>query len=242
MKRIFTGDITGNRITRPDVIRHMINVMRLRQGDAFTGYDGRISRELLITGISGDSVTVDILSEKTYSQTGTRLHLTPALIKGQRWELLLEKAVELGVAEITPLVATRSVVKITPAEFMKKHDRWHRILEGAAAQSDGFMPAMNLPIGLNEFITSQTSTGGLKAILVCGDRPAESFSGLLEEGTRNVTVLCGPEGDWEEGEIMSAITAGFVPASLGSRILRAETAAIAAAAICMGAFAAVPYA
>lgn len=156
--------------------------------------------------------------------------LAMALLKEQAWDWVLQKATELGVRAIQPLVTGRGVVKLSPADLPRKLDRWQQIVRGAAQQSEGlFIPQILNPLDVEAFCRGNAP--GHDRVLLSERGPDRlALKALLPDVTpgQAVVLAVGPEGGWTEAEHRCFVEAGFVPASLGTRILRAETAAIAA--------------
>ncbi len=156
--------------------------------------------------------------------------LAMALLKEQAWDLVLQKATELGVRAIQPLLAGRGVVKLSARDIPRKVDRWQMIARGAAQQSEGlFIPQVLAPLSVEAFCQGNTP-GNFRVLLSERGANRVALKALLPDLApgQAVVLAVGPEGGWAEAEHNHFVAAGFVPASLGERILRAETAAIAA--------------
>ncbi|HOC91324.1 MAG TPA: RsmE family RNA methyltransferase [bacterium] len=230
MERVWLDDFDGTAV-RGAAARHAVKVLRARVGDVFAGYDGSRERILRVAGFDGGAVLADVVAERDLPETpGSRLTLAAALLKGRRWDLLLEKAAELGVGRIIPLAAERSVAKLSGEDSSERLERWRRILGGASAQCAGRAPEICEPENLASAV-ARLSGAPNKFILITRGA-AESFATAVRELEDGETVvMVGPEGDWSDSESRAAADSGFRAAALGPLILRAETAAIAAAAI-----------
>jgi 16S rRNA (uracil1498-N3)-methyltransferase len=149
--------------------------------------------------------------------------LACAVPKGERWEWLLEKATELGVAEVVPLVSERSVVHPRPQRL----ERWQAIVREAAEQCErAILPRVHLPLDFQAFL--RLGVAGARFICTArGTRPS-LWSQLPPSGPGLLTVVSGPEGGFSDGEIAQAVATGFQPVALGGRVLRAETAPLVA--------------
>jgi len=149
------------------------------------------------------------------------LHLAVAPTKmNERYEWFLEKATEIGIQEITPIICEHSERKVI------KTDRFQKILESAMKQSlHYYLPKLNEPIAFKDFIKKEFD--GQKFIAHCEETDKKSLKNELENG-KDVTILIGPEGDFSVKEIQLAIENSFIPVSLGNTRLRTETAAIVA--------------
>ncbi len=231
LDRVFTGEFDGKTIKDRFAVAHIKNVLRLVRGDVFAGYDGERRWVLKITGAGRDTIEVEV--DGVYeipTRSLRRITLAAALIKAKPWELLIEKATEIGVAAIQPVICERTVVKVKSATCAGKMERWRRVAASAAAQSAGRVPVIMRPVGFDVYI-EKVSECGNKYIMSGGGASRSLSELMLHVGRDDVVLLVGPEGDWTERELTAASDAGFVKAHLGPGILRAETAALAAAAI-----------
>ena len=213
----------------PDNIHRLRHVLRLGPGAQVLLFDGSGQEYLAeVTESRPTRVEVKILSrQKPEVESPLRVTLAQALLKGNAFDRVLTDATELGVQAIVPILSIRTVAQTRPAEAEAKVRRWEKILEAAAAQSGRVMvPRIDYPTLLAELL--KRDWAGLKLILWEG---APSNAGLPEAKTREVVLLVGPEGGFEEGEVESARSAGFQLWSLGPRLLRADTAGPAALAI-----------
>ncbi len=204
-------------------IGHQIGrVLRLRSGDRVVILDGRGGAwEAVLAGVAGPTALARIAGPGTCAaEPPIAVTLFAAVLKGERQDWLVQKAVELGVARIQPILCARSVAR----PGADKVERWARIAREAAEQSErGIVPPVAEPIPL------ETARWGGDAI-VCTERDGRPLAEVVQQ-PRAVAIFIGPEGGWEPGEISLLLGRGAKPASLGPRILRAETAALAALAI-----------
>lgn len=210
-----------------DEAQHCGRVMRKQPGDEIEIFDGAGRVAVCeITQVSKAEVQAKIVSESRVEPFQTAIHLLPALIKAEPFEWLLEKAVELGAASIQPVITERCVVHLDAAQTEKKLAKWRRhMIESAKQCHTPFVPDLKAPVA---FTAALAVAADLKLI------PALSeHSRTLKQITpaASVAVLIGPEGDFTPQEEAQAFAAGFAPVTLGSLILRAETAAIATLAI-----------
>lgn len=210
--------------------RHLRTVLRVKPGARFAGYDGAREWLLRVERVRGDAVEVSVERRRELPPGPCgRVLLAPALIKGQRWDWLLEKAAELGVGAIAPVAAARSVVRIGREDAPERLERWRRILGSAAAQCAGRSPEISAPMPLDEFLISAEKAPNRYILIMRPDAaPLAELAKSASPG--RIALLAGPEGDWTEDEAAAAVSAGFVAASLGPLILRSETASLAAAA------------
>ena len=209
-----------------DETRHLRDVLRLREGAEICVFDGE-GREFLgaVEKISKSETLLKIIREITPSALESSLDLTLAiaLLKGEKFDLVVQKSVELGVNRIIPLNTKRADVKLTDGE--KKLERWRKIALEAAKQS-GRAKLMRIesPVDFEKFIEAANGTRILFA-----ERNGKNFSVI--EKTENIVAVVGAEGGWEDSEIEAAREKGFRIVTLKGRILRAETAAIAIVAV-----------
>ena len=155
------------------------------------------------------------------------LHLGQGVSKGDRMDTVLQKSVELGVTEITPIITQRCTVKLDESRWEKKVLQWRKIIVGACEQSGrNVVPELHSPITLNQWLASSTTSTRL--VLAPG---AAQQMVKQPYNTHGYRLLIGPEGGLSEQEIHSAVENGYQSVSVGPRILRTETAAIASLSI-----------
>lgn len=211
--------------------RHLRDVLRLKESEKIQVFDGA-GREFLceIQSIGKKETLLEIVEEiaPTAPESNLNLTLAVALLKGEKFDLVVQKAVELGVTKLVPLNTKRADVKIKDAE--KKTERWRKIALEACKQS-GRAKLMQIgnPSGFAKFI--ETANG---AKILFAERGGEGFSAI--EKSEAMTAIVGAEGGWEDSEIESARENGFQIITFSGRILRAETAAIVVAAILQNQF------
>ncbi|MGC4039930.1 MAG: 16S rRNA (uracil(1498)-N(3))-methyltransferase [Flavobacterium sp.] len=202
--------------------KHIIKVLRKKEGDTLHVTNGLGFLFITQISIASDSkCTVKIVSFEKQDGPKFRLHLAVAPTKmNERYEWFLEKATEIGIQEITPIICDHSERKVI------KTDRLQKILESAAKQSlHYYLPKLNEPIAFKDFIKAP-KTGQL-FIAHCEETDKKSLKNELKTN-EDVTILIGPEGDFSVKEIQQAIDNDFIPVSLGETRLRTETAAIVA--------------
>jgi 16S rRNA (uracil1498-N3)-methyltransferase len=215
---------------------HIKNVLRMHAGNEILISENGKSHLCIIEAISEACVTARI-TEENYRQTElpVKIYLFQGLPKSDKLELIIQKAVELGVHEIIPVEMHRSVVKLDEKKKESRRARWQAIAESAAKQSKrsnipevsevlSYKQAMEKAAAMGLFLVPYENERGMEAT-------KEALS-KMELGM-NVGVLIGPEGGFEPKEIELAASAGGLCVSLGARILRAETAAITAVGMCM---------
>ncbi|MES2574790.1 MAG: 16S rRNA (uracil(1498)-N(3))-methyltransferase [Bacteroidota bacterium] len=202
--------------------KHIIKVLRKKDTDILFVTNGLgLLFKTEITLASDNKCTVQILSFEKIEPSKFHLHLAVAPTKmNDRYEWFLEKATEIGIHEITPIICDRSERKVVNKE------RFEKILLTAMKQSNVlFLPKLNEAITFKEFIKQKNV--GLQLIAHCEETEKKSLKSVLKPN-ENITLLIGPEGDFSEKEITLALENNFIPVSLGNTRLRTETAAIVA--------------
>ena len=224
MQIFYTPDIKQDFYTfSKEESQHCIKVLRKKNNDTIHLVDGRGS---LYTGNITDSnpkaCKIEITKiEREYQKTDHYLHIALAPTKNtDRLEWFLEKATEIGINEITPIICTRSERKIV------KIDRLNKILVSAMKQSvKAYLPILNEPISFNEFLSLKSD--GNKFIANCFDQDRKELNEFNLKGNKTL-VLIGPEGDFTEQENLKAKEVEFKSIKLGKSRLRTETAALVA--------------
>lgn len=206
-----------------DEAKHLSQVLRIRPGDSVEVFDGdgrRAAAEVL--QVSRHQVALR-LGEAAVSPPPTpTITLAQAIPKGKNMDLIVQKAVELGVSCLRPLVTRRTIVQ--PGDG--KSDKWRRIaLEACKQCGQDRLPTVGEPLAFDQWIHEPPAGLRLIASLAPGARP---FREVIDEhpGATEITVLVGPEGDFSEEEILAALAAGFQPVTLGRIVLRVETASL----------------
>jgi len=202
--------------------KHIIKVLRKKDTDILFVTNGLgLLFKTEITLASDNKCTVQILAVEKTEPSKFQLHLAVAPTKmNDRYEWFLEKATEIGIHEITPIICDRSERKVVNRE------RFEKILLTAMKQSNVlFLPKLNEAITFKEFIKRKNE--GLQFIAHCEETDKKTLKSVLKTN-ENVTLLIGPEGDFSEKEITLAMENNFIPVSIGNTRLRTETAAIVA--------------
>ena len=217
-----------------DAARH-VQVFRMQPGDAITLFNGaagtpagEYAATILQMGRSHVSVRVGG-HEAVEREAAIAVHLLAGITAGERMEWLVEKATELGVASIQPVMAARSVLKLKGDRADKKIERWQSIAVSACEQCGrNQVPVIHAPQSLADWLRSSDAPGTDATRLVLslreGNLPLRAATGDAQA----VWVLHGPEGGLTAQEEDWALERGWKPASLGNRVLRAETASVAA--------------
>ena len=213
---------------------HCLNVLRLEEGDKVIAFDGRGSEvnTTIATAAKGAVKLAPAPAQKS-EEIGARIALAQAVPKGKNMDLIIEKATELGAAEIHPLLSERTVVKLDAAEREKKRDKWQRVAIEACKQSgQNYLPTVSAPQTPEQFFAGAPPAYDL--LLIASLQPGTRYlKDILtehesEHGGRpkSTLILIGPEGDYTPSEVNLATNAGCQPMTLGPIVLRTETAAI----------------
>jgi 16S rRNA (uracil1498-N3)-methyltransferase len=223
-----SGAAPGARIALPEhSAHHARDVLRLRAGAAVRVFDGRGGEyDAVLDSVSRGGVTGRITgTAEARPESPLRVTLALSPLKGDRMELAIQKATELGVAEIRPVVTARTDAAARPALQGARQDRWEKVAGGAAEQCGRAVVPLIAPTAtLAAFLGAPPA--GSRVVLLERDEGQPALAGIARPDA--LTILVGPAGGWEPAEIARLGAAGFTPVSLGPRILRAETAAIAA--------------
>jgi 16S rRNA (uracil1498-N3)-methyltransferase len=206
---------------------HLIRVLRARVGQEFDVATGTVVRRGRILSIHNDRVEFE-LAEEVSASSALALTLLLAVFKFDRMEWAIEKCTELGVSRIVPIIARRSDSHLSSAAA-KRAERWRRIALQAAEQSRRITPPeIVAPIKLQEAVIL---TASLRIVLAESEHETLLRDILTSHPDGEILLATGPEGGWTEEELELFQKAGWISASLGATVLRAETAAIAATAI-----------
>ncbi len=212
----------------PGAARH-VQVLRLQPGDSITLFNGEGGEfAATVTRMGRSDVEVTVGPHAAVEREASRaVHVLAGITANERMDWLVEKATELGVASITPLVAERSVLKLKGERADKKRAHWQGIAVAAAEQCGrNRVPAVHPAVTLAEWL-KQAAVGERWVLsLSDGTRPVP-----VGAGATAVTLLSGPEGGLRSAEEAAALAAGFSPVTLGPRVLRAETAPLAVLAM-----------
>jgi 16S rRNA (uracil1498-N3)-methyltransferase len=207
---------------------HLVRVLRARVGQDFDIGTGEMVRRGRITSVSGNRVDFDLGEEISDSELA-EITLVLAVFKFDRMEWAIEKCTELGVSRIMPLISRRTDSHLATAS-VKRVERWQRIARQAAEQSRRTSPPeIAVPVKLAQAVNCP---GALRVVLAESEEQTLLRDVVTPDAAGGGIVLAtGPEGGWTEGELQSFGQAGWISASLGNTILRAETAAMAATAV-----------
>lgn len=208
--------------------RHLRDVLRLTEGTNVNVFDG-CGREFSCTVVEIKKAETEllVLSELSASspESSYELSLAAAMLKGEKFDLVVQKAVELGVTRLIPLQTKRCDVK--PRDATKRAERWRKIaLEASKQTGRAKLMRVDDPFSLDELMSSDIPR---EEMILFSERDGEPFSSIGDRS--QITAIVGPEGGWDDEELNAARSNGLAIVTLGGRILRAETAAIALAAV-----------
>ncbi len=218
-----------------DEARHLREVLRLKPGDGVNVFDGAGNEyNAVVVKAMRDSAVLELgdKAEPASQESPIHLSLAVALLKGDKFDLVVQKATELGVNELVPVMTKFADVRLhDPSDASKRVTRWQRIALEAAKQSGrAALPKINSPVSFAELIERETDDSGLRVMFA--ERGGQSMTDLPETiSTLSVNILVGSEGGWAPEETAAAKDHGWKIVTLGGRILRAETAAITVTAL-----------
>lgn len=219
-------------------VNHIRNVLRMNPREQITVSSGEDVREYRceIAQLEEDCVTARIMwVEESGAELPSRICLFQGLPKGDKMELIIQKAVELGVSEIVPMATKRTIVKLDQKKEEAKRKRWNAISESAAKQSKRqIVPEVGPVMTFSEAV-KYAGTYDVKMIPYELAEGMEKTRGIISSLTpgQSIAVFIGPEGGFDEQEVELARAAGTVPVTLGRRILRTETAGMTVLSILM---------
>lgn len=219
-------------------LKHLRQVLRLESGDIIRVFDGNgneYEAELLTVEKNIAKAKV-LFSFRSETEPKTRVTLFQGLPKGEKMDLIIQKAVELGVYKIVPVITQRSIVQLDKKDREKKAERWSKIAREATKQCRrATVPEITPPINFDEAINHHDKYEA--SLLLYENEEKKCLKELLKcytiSNISNIALYIGSEGGFSEQEVERCIALGYNVAGLGKRILRAETAAISVLAIIM---------
>ncbi len=237
-RRWIADEVSGNTAALVgEHAAHLARVLRAEVGQEFDIAAGDEVRRGTITFISYDRVDFALDATphrglKSLPSTAPKITLVLAVFKFDRMEWALEKCTEIGVARIIPVIARRTDAHLAAAAG-KRQERWERIVRQAAEQSRRVAPPeVAAPVKLKD-LSSVLPTGELTRVVLAESENDTRLGDVLQSRSSEVVLAVGPEGGWASGELSWFFDEGWVAASLGDTILRAETAAIVATALAL---------
>ena len=211
-----------------ETAHHLIHVLRMTEGESVTLCDGAntdyMCETASITKRGKEHIIIFNVHSTSSCDTELPVYVTlyQALPKGDKLDLIIQKCVELGVAEIVPVATCRSVAKLK--DVARKTERYQRIAESAAGQSmRGVVPTVRPAIPFTEALKSMNGF----TIAAYEEEKTQTIQAVVGTSHKRINIWIGPEGGWAKEEIETLTGCGAITVSLGRRILRTETAAIA---------------
>ncbi len=225
----------GDDLLLPDEQAHYLrDVLRLETGDEVELFDGEGTIVRGRLAAVGDEVRLKInkLRDSERGESPLTCVLFQAIPKGKRWKWILEKATELGVDSIVPLETKRTVVQIPKQRLKRRRKRWNKIVSSAARQSERtVVPTISDPLSIEEARKEPPRDIDLVAHPGGDAETPQQLLDAIDDPVDSVGIWIGPEGGFNEDEVQTMVDAGMSRISLGPRILRADTAGIAALAL-----------
>lgn len=233
LNRIFCeGPLTpGGEVNLPAAgAYHVARVLRMREGAPLVLFDGMGSEyQAEISRVEGDAVSARLMHQTPgTAESPLKVTLVQGVSRSERMDWTLQKATELGVTSIAPVLSARSVVRLDDKQAAKKQAHWQAIVIGACEQCGRTrVPSVAAPVPLRSYFAN-VKKEGLR--LVLSPSAPGSLAGLASLPNK-VELLIGPEGGLDDEELNAARAAGFTPVRLGPRVLRTETAAVVALSV-----------
>jgi 16S rRNA (uracil1498-N3)-methyltransferase len=231
---ITSSQIQGEsiRIVGP-LLKHLKDALRIKQGEPLTFVDERQQRYLVqVDRISHHLLVARIIDRLAQAPAPLlQLHLAQGIIKGKKMDWIIQKATELGVSQMIPLLTSRTVVRLEGLRARRQQERWQAIANEAAQQSGrDKVPSIQAVCSFSDFIRS---AGHQLLLLLWEEEARQSLKNELssQKEVKSATLLIGPEGGFSQKEVTEAKARGFQTVHLGRRILRTETAGLATLSI-----------
>jgi len=232
--------VCGSTLDLPAAAARHVQVLRLQPGDTVTlfnfgaGWDGPMQSpggefSATVTAMGRSSVQVRVDTHQAVEREAARVvHLAVCMPANERMDWLVEKATELGVASIQPLMSERSVLRLSGERATKKQQHWHSVAVSACEQCGGNRVPMVHPVAsLAAWLKTRTAQdSSSQRLLLALHDSARPLREATHAAQGSITLLSGPEGGLSRAEEAVAMDCGFAPVSLGARVLRAETAAL----------------
>lgn len=221
---------TGSCITLPDHVVHHLHVLRTAVDDRIVLFNGQGQEaEAILKSLEKRSATAEITAQIARdTELPYRITLAQALPEASKMDWIIEKAVELGAAAIQPLAAQRSVVKLTPERAAKRQQHWEGIIIAASEQSGRIRVAQLAEV--TDLARWQAPSTSPTRLLLTPRATSNLTSWAKFQSPQDITLIVGPEGGFNDQEEKLLTDRGAIPVSMGARILRTETAGMAAIA------------
>ena len=228
----YTPEVGGSAVIDGADARHIGGALRMTPGETLTLCDGRgTDYACTVTAVEKERVTLSVdAAAPNATEPSLAVTLYMGLPKGDKMELIIQKCVELGVTAIVPVATARCIVKLDGKDAAKKQVRWQKIAAEAAGQSGrGIIPVVETPITWKQALArfEQEKT------LLCYEGGGQPIGKLVTPADEAISLVVGPEGGFDVAEVEAVTAIGGQIATLGPRILRCETAPLAAIAVLM---------
>ena len=230
--RIFCDETlhAGLSLRLSDSAARHVQVLRLQPGSLIELFNGRgeaFAAHIELMGKHSVDITVT-QALASVPKPSSHTHIVVGMPANERMDWLVEKATELGVSRITPVMSQRTVLRLNGERATRRVEHWQGIAQSACSQSGrNFLPHIDVPLLLNEFLNGYQKNDKSLNILLSLQAQAPSWRELWTSKPEHMTLLTGPEGGFTPEEEAFALQHGFVASSLGPFVLRAETAALA---------------
>ena len=228
----YTPAVGSSAVVEGADARHIAGSLRMTAGETLTLCDGAgTDYACTVTAVERERVTLSVdAATPTTTEPTLAVTLYMGLPKGDKMELIIQKCVELGVTAIVPVATARSIVRLDAKDGAKKQARWQKIADEAAGQSGrGILPAVEAPISWKQALARWEK----EYTLLCYEGGGAPIGRLVTPEDTAVSLVVGPEGGFDPAEVAAVTDLGGRIATLGPRILRCETAPIAALAVLM---------
>lgn len=232
MPWFFTDNVSPTFTIDGENAKHIEKSLRMKIGEEITVCDkNKFEHKCVISDIAPNLITLNILESKPcQNEPDVFITLYQALPKGDKMDYIIQKSVELGVSRIVPVLSNRCVSRPDEKSMKKKIIRWQKIALQAAEQSRrGIIPTVSPMVNFKEAAESTSSEESI-IFYECG---GESVRNIIKEDVKEISIFIGSEGGFEKEEVQQIIDNGGKVATLGKRILRAETAPLAAISVIM---------
>ena len=235
MKRIFLENVTSDFVTiSGGDANHLARSLRARRGDRITAVDGAGNCAVIeLIDFDKEKIMAKRVSKVQKISVGKKIILADCLPKQNRFDNIIEKATELGVEKIFPLISERTIARPGGSRTQTKLERWRKIAKEAAEQcARDTIPEIENVRGLDEWLKEISPLDEETLLLFCWEEEKKTtVREILSGWDKNIIVLIGPEGGFSEREVSDIKAAGGVSVTLGKRILKTDTAAISVLAM-----------
>lgn len=228
----YTPEVGGEAVIEGGDARHIGGALRMTAGESLTLCDGKgTDYACTVTAVEKERITLSVdAAAPSYSEPSLAVTLYMGLPKGDKMELIIQKAVELGVTAIVPVATARCIVKLDGKDAAKKQVRWQKIAAEAAGQSGrGIIPVVESPLSWKQALVRFAE----EKTLLCYEGGGAPIGKLVSPADTAISLVVGPEGGFDAAEVEAVTAVGGQIATLGPRILRCETAPLAAIAVLM---------